>query len=454
VTLTDTIGPDALRFLVDDPNETLSAEYKAQVDLETPLGRAKLARHIAALANHGGGHIVIGFDDNLEPASPRPQLPSRDTIARVVKDYLVPVFQCDVRLLDDPQGQSYAVVIVPTHGPTPVCCRADGPQNSSGKVQGINRGAYYIRKVGPESAPILTPEEWTPLIRRCAMAERSSILGAIELALRGGAAGPDAVSAMDRLENWDAAMAAAYLKGVAENGRPEIIAKSNYRFSYLIETSGELPSPNGLSDMLRRVANELDPEIHTGWGAFHVFDGPLTPRSKTDPQLDGGELEFLEMNLLEADSGVGLMDVWRVSATGLASIERGYIEDTTWWKGTPPGAAFSPNQMAMGIAEVVRHATLMAREFGFATQVHFRCEWRGLKGRSLHDFHHRWMFQGHEATDDVRKSRATATIGALEANWTEVAALLAGPVMRAFGVGHVVTPTWFSSQSTEWRRNR
>jgi hypothetical protein len=58
-----------LAELVDDPNERLSAEYKAIVDFDLPEARAKLARHIAALANHGGGHIVVGFNDDLSPAA-------------------------------------------------------------------------------------------------------------------------------------------------------------------------------------------------------------------------------------------------------------------------------------------------------------------------------------------------------------------------------------------------
>lgn len=446
----DSSRPDALQSLIDDPNETLGAEYKAQGNLDAPLGRAKFARHLAALANHGGGYVIIGFTDDLKPQEPRPQLPSRDDIARVVKQYLEPVFQCDVRELVDAHGRTYAVIVVPPHGPTPVCCCADGPQDN-GKVQGISRGVYYIRKPGPESAPVLTPQEWTPLIRRCALAERSNLLGAIETALRGGDQTP-ALEAV--LRQWDDAVAVAYSTGV-EDYHPGLKAgTSHFRFSYAIETSGDLPKMSELSGILRRVGLELDTQVHTGWGMFHVFDGPIAPRSKTDARLDDGELEFLEMNLLETDSKVGMTDLWRASATGLASIQRGFIEDTHWWQDIPAGQVFSPNQMAMNVAELVRHSALLSREFGVASQVHFRCEWRGLQNRQLHDFYHPWIFVGHPAADDVRKSRATATIGMLESAWQEVAAELAGPVARAFGIGHVVTPEWFLGQSAAWKRNR
>jgi len=440
---------DALQSLIDDPNEALGTEYKAEIDLETPIGRANFARHIAALANHGGGYLIIGFDDDLTPREPRPSLPTRDDVSRVVKRYLDPPLQCDVRTLDDAEGRTYSVVVVPSHGAVPVCASADGPQDASGRVKGITRGVHYIRKPGPESAPLLTSQEWTPLIRRCALAERSSLLGAIEVALRGGdqAPGLDAV-----LASWAEAASVAYYRGVEANCPDSKVATARFHFAYAIETQGEPLKMSVLADVLRRVGHELDQQVHTGWGMFQVFDGPIGPRSKTDQRLEDGDLEFLEMNLLEQDSKVGMTDLWRVAASGLASIQRGYIEDTHWWKDIPPGQVFSPNQMAMSVTELVRHASLFAREFGEATQVHFRCEWRGLKGRQLHDFHHPWMFSGHPAEDDGRRSRASATIGTLETSWAEVAAELAGPVARAFGIGHVVTPAWFTGQSAAWVR--
>ncbi len=147
---------DALQSLIDDPNEALGTEYKAEIDLETPIGRANFARHIAALANHGGGYLIIGFDDDLTPREPRPSLPTRDDVSRVVKRYLDPPLQCDVRTLDDAEGRTYSVVVVPSHGAVPVCASADGPQDASGRVKGITRGVHYIRKPGPESAPLLT----------------------------------------------------------------------------------------------------------------------------------------------------------------------------------------------------------------------------------------------------------------------------------------------------------
>ena len=53
-----------LRPLVDYPMERLDAEYKDWLDLRENHGRATLAKAAIALANHGGGHIVIGLAED------------------------------------------------------------------------------------------------------------------------------------------------------------------------------------------------------------------------------------------------------------------------------------------------------------------------------------------------------------------------------------------------------
>src|SRR5271165_788215 len=61
--------PDDLTELVDHPSETQAVEYKAELDLSNNVSKAKFARHIAALSNHGGGHLVFGFNNDLTRAA-------------------------------------------------------------------------------------------------------------------------------------------------------------------------------------------------------------------------------------------------------------------------------------------------------------------------------------------------------------------------------------------------
>jgi predicted HTH transcriptional regulator len=49
--------------LITSGSEDLDVEYKAWMDVSQNEVRAKLARHLAALANHGGGYLIFGVDD-------------------------------------------------------------------------------------------------------------------------------------------------------------------------------------------------------------------------------------------------------------------------------------------------------------------------------------------------------------------------------------------------------
>jgi predicted HTH transcriptional regulator len=59
-----------LRDLVEAPRERLDAEYKAWLNLSDNESRAKIARHICALANFGGGYLVFGINDDMTPSGP------------------------------------------------------------------------------------------------------------------------------------------------------------------------------------------------------------------------------------------------------------------------------------------------------------------------------------------------------------------------------------------------
>ena len=51
-----------LTEMLDDPREDMAVEIKSWLDLEDTAVRADLARELLALANHGGGTVLFGFD--------------------------------------------------------------------------------------------------------------------------------------------------------------------------------------------------------------------------------------------------------------------------------------------------------------------------------------------------------------------------------------------------------
>jgi len=137
---------DELQEFVDNPDETLETEYKSWLDLINDTeARADLARHIAALANFGGGRIVVGFTDAMTSAGANSfpgVLYDRDTVSGIVKRYLEPPFQCTVRTVTSKLHVEHPIIIVPPHGATPICAKASGP-TVKGRPQGIVQGTYY-----------------------------------------------------------------------------------------------------------------------------------------------------------------------------------------------------------------------------------------------------------------------------------------------------------------------
>lgn len=446
-----------LQGLVDAPNETLSVEYKAWLDLNDNEARADIARHIAAIANYGGGYIVFGFDDTTLQYVPDPfgTKTSRDVISSIVKKYLEPTFQCDVSLVRSSAGNEHPIVIVPPHGATPICAKANGPMDGK-KVQGIIQGQYYLRKAGPESAPILTAAEWNPVIRRCAMHERASILGALDVALRGVQQSQD--DDQEGLKKFHEAAHVAFMKEASEKPEGQRFANSHWQLSYQVERSDKQQLlPHTLLQTLREINSEVHELVRSGWSMFYLFDRPeIRPNWRIDEAAGIGERDFLECAHLRdpRKDGFRFADLWRVATDGKATLIRDYWEDGLDWNnhlGWPSGTWLSPNLLAKALAELVRHARGMTERFDNPTSVSFRIEWHGLNGRMIRDPEGLWM-ANWRAGDDHRVSVGSWPVTSLTNAWPEIVAALAAPLMRSFTTEFNMSPSWVQGQAPRWLR--
>ena len=52
-----------LQPLISEPREDLAVEYKAWLDLTQEEDKATLAKACIALANHGSGFLIFGFNE-------------------------------------------------------------------------------------------------------------------------------------------------------------------------------------------------------------------------------------------------------------------------------------------------------------------------------------------------------------------------------------------------------
>ncbi|HUB15818.1 MAG TPA: ATP-binding protein [Acetobacteraceae bacterium] len=457
-------APCDVQDLVEAPCRALETEYKSWRNLDHAEDRAELARDIAALANHGGGFIVFGFEErSLAPDDTDPFRTNCTTerIGTIVRTYLDPPVRCEVVPVLSSEGVVHPVVRVAGHGATPVCIRQDGPVVAGTKL--VERGVYYIRKHGPvawgrhigmpapQSARIEVPQDWAALIRRCVRRDREALLGMLEAAMEGRSTTPDLPQ---RLLTWHRAARAAFLPLVPRSPTADNLARRHYALSYGFEQiRPESLEQVQLADALRRTVFEVQSQFRSGW---NMFDPPyrraVQARFVVDPASGDDEADFLEAAWLRDRNPGETADFWRVSPRGMATIIRGYAEDMTQAAPLPgirPGTCLSPTALTQEVAELVCHARAFARLFSGVRRVAFRCEWWGLAGRELFDTDARWAHRG-PALDDRRVATAQVPLASLAQAWPEVVAMLIAPVLRAFEPDLVLDADWVRTQAPKW----
>lgn len=432
-----------LADLVDNPRETPHVEVKGWLDLESPLNRANLARHIAALANYGGGYLVFGFSDDLTRDQNRPQSLeryNRDVFSSIVRKYLTPTLQCEVVIVAASDGAEFPVVRVPSHGTVPICAKPDGPANDKGRPQGIQKGSHYVRKDGPESAPVATPEDWAPVIRRCLVKDREKLLS--DFAGLVAPASTPSLSAAEQTASWHRDGERRFLDLLSKTRHfawPVPLDLNRSQLSYVIAADkADALEVERLVRILEDVNREVRSTVSTGWSMFYPFTRPEIAPSIQPEFGDGSGSDVMEANLISGrEFDITLPDFWRVSPDGRATIIRAYREDregTQSSTGRAAGTWLSPMTVLRETAEIVAHAKAMLTYFPTATQVNFRCTWAGLNDRELQDFSPEiyWGY-GKIARADIRTVEGEWTPAQLSASPWLVVAELACPILRLFG---------------------
>lgn len=392
-----------LQSLVDDPREALNIEVKRWLDLTSKADQATLAKAAIALANHGGGFIVLGFDELADGAFechlPRPvtlERYSQDAIARIVATYAEPAFQVEVAHVVRADGGAYPVVQVPGGHRTPIMAKKGSPDQKT-----LIAGRVYIRRPTPESAEPSFAVEWRDLLDRCVRAGRDDLLDAIRGVLdgRGERSAPVEPTDLERLQAWTDAGTARWraLAPTAGNGEP-VDPPGTYTVAYQIE--GELPqrSPSEILDLLRGIPG------YTGWRPWWV-----PSRDGIRPYQFDGVIECYhghEGNKRTIDPAHA--DFWRANAQSQLLLIRGFDEDSSPERAAP-GTAFDITLPVWRIGECLMHAAhLAARLVPESRPVTFSVTWSGLCNRELvHLERRRMLFPGHIAKQDSLNASLT-----------------------------------------------
>lgn len=230
---------------------------------------------------------------------------------------------------------------------------------------------------------------------------------------------------------------------------PVQLKDNRYQLSYLISSDGEKLSQQSFLQTLEKVVQGVRNTVWTGWSMFDPQF--LEERNKEGSLLEGS---FMDNDLEPHGADLWFPEFQRIAPDGRASLIRTYREDRldSVRELGKPGTWLSPETVIRETAELVTHATLLAKQFKTATQVFFRCTWIGLKNREISDFSHSAYYSlSHVAKEDKYSTEKTCTVEELEDEWSTVVADLGCPILQLFGLDHC-SPDFVENMKSEFKR--
>lgn len=421
-----------LSDLLVEPREDLDVEVKGWLDL-TGSGehKATLAKALLALANHGGGYVLLGLTEigtGIIPASDRPatlDAYSQDLVNGIVQSFAEPPFHCTVQHIAAPDGSLHPVIRVPGGHRVPIRAKRTGPGNAI-----VQMHAVYIRRPGPKSEVPQSGQEWDDLLGRCLAARRDELLANIRDLLSGAVAQPVAAPAEGaRLDEWSARCLARWhaLVDALPADDPRRCPRGHHWFAYEIRGDFRRPSAPELLDTLSRSTVR-----HTGWPPWWVPTRPgIVPYGKD------GVVECWLGRDEDRGTDAAHADFWRVSPDGLAFLLRGYEEDgpDAEQRGFTPGAAFDLTIPVWRVGEALLSAERFAANLGAeGAAIAFRARYEGLSGRELSVLaRDRLLYDGRISHEEGVTLDTIVPAASISPNLVEVVHPLLEPLYALFG---------------------
>ncbi|HZF27236.1 MAG TPA: RNA-binding domain-containing protein [Steroidobacteraceae bacterium] len=413
-----------LQELLREPRERLDVELKGWLNLTDNGHRGVLAKALIAIANHGGGFVLIGFEDDGTTSPNRPadlSLYSQDTINDTIDRYADPVFHCNVHhVARAADGLAYPVISVPGGHKVPIRSRRSSPANE------IQQDRYYIRRPGPASEPPNGGHEWTELIRRCVRNDAESIASLVRDVVAGRA--PKAEVQEDspaRLERWADDSFRRWVQLIAglQRDHPSRMPHGHYRVYYLVDGLERPLLIQQLRDALRNVEQRI-----TGWPPWW-----WAQPDEIAPHVHENTIEC-HMGRATNFNDAAHADFWRASVSGELFLIRGYIEDTGHG-GIQPGTTLDLTIPIWRVAECLLHAHRFALAIGAEQRsIVFGTAWSGLQGRTLASVEgRRPIFPGaHRAHTDSFSSMTSVPASRIPGALPEITRDLIGQLYALF----------------------
>lgn len=362
--------PDELKQLFHLQEETLSTEFKAWLDLATPEGRANLAKASIALANHGGGAIIMGMAGKPPASTERPPAIPRytsDAVNAAVNKYADPQVHCEVMHLNHPSsGHEHAFVVVPGPHGIPVMSKKD--------LQGvIASNKAYIRKPGPKSEEPFTADEWRTLFAQNMQANRDMMLESVRNVFYGLSTASKAP--VDRLQEFAEESRAKWEKLIEGLPVTDVARMPHGHYDFTFEIVG-VPPAKSLMELNRRIEKAAEVR-HTGWSPFVIIQRPPIA-----PAAVEGVIQTWLGTPKETGRSTNNVDFWRAHPDGRLFQMRAYDEDVR--DRFEPGKVFSVTTPIWRLGDALLFVARLAREWDENNPtILFKLEYHGLKGREL-----------------------------------------------------------------------
>ena len=435
--MSPTPTPERLEDLLFDLREDLHLEVKNWLDLqENNRDKAVLAKAVMALANHGGGFIVLGFKEvngRMEEAANRPATLdsyNQDAVNGIVTKYCDPSFHCSVHMVPNPDGAIFPVVQIPGGHRVPIRARRSGPHGDVFRPNDI-----YVRMPGPRSETPQSGEDWEALLSRCQWNRRDELLGNIRDLLTGSVSRDESPKGQDGLDAWISRCFDRWAS-LVETLPSEVGPRFPHGFyNYAYEIVGDVrpTALSGLSEIIRSSSVR-----YTGWPPFWY-----PTRAEIEPYPIDGVVECWlggDTQTPTASRDPAHSDFWRISSDGLAYLLRGYQEDRDDLRrshlgNVAPGTVLDVTLPVWRAGETLLQAERLASNLCEGpSSIRFAAKYTGLRGRSLVSMSDmRWVPEGsvsRQAGIDLEIQIDTQTISP---NLPEIVHALLHPLYELFG---------------------
>jgi hypothetical protein len=434
---------ERIQFIIDNLAENLEVEAKNWLGgLKSNEMRAKLAKELIALANHGGGLVFIGFDDENDLAEISPQTGeleayTQDNIASIVLKYAEPPFQCEIELVQKTSSEIvHPVIIVPGQHRTPVYAKSGSPDQSS-----LLTSHIYVRRPGGSSEAARTQDDWEKLLERLVKARQDELISAIRTVIN-----PPTVERSKRvsLADWHNESYSEWknLTNALPADSTHRLSKGHWAFSFQISDFNS----QSLAILNQYLRNEV-PKL-TGWPVFTYLHQP-----ERTPNARGDVIQAWLADTSHADAKHS--DFWRIDRSGRGFILRPMQEDYNGFgQDRMSGPLFDWSLPVWRTAELFKFVEHFGKRFaGSEAEFDAMVRYHGTRGRSLYNRDWSWNLDGGTASSDPIENGFSGRISTIGSNLPEIVQQLMQPVYEQFQFAELPTAYVVEQINRLLRRN-